>query len=173
MEGETIIRLAASADVAGIENVARRTWGETYAEIVLPANQERLLGRHYSPVALEEVIAQEHSWLFVAAAGETIVGFAQFIVREDRNGQLTRIYVLPEWQRQGIGRRLLSAGLDVLASQGVQQLLVHVEKNNPIGVQFYKDSRFCPVREFSVDLPDQALVLLEYALALPPEECAV
>ena len=110
MEDEIIIRLAAETDTIGIESVARCTWNTTYASIILPELQERLLGRNYSSDALEEAITQKHSWFFVATVREEVIGYAQFVMREreDRSGELSRIYVLPKWQREGIGALLLA-----------------------------------------------------------------
>jgi len=160
-----VIRPAVAADAVGIERVARRTWNATYKGIILPANQERLLGQYYSPTALEEAIAQERSWFFVATANEEVIGFAQFVLQEEgRRAQLTRIYVLPEWQRQGVGGRLLGEGLAVLMSEGVEWLLVVVEKDNAIGRRFYEKQGFCQEREFVAELPEQNLALLEYRL---------
>lgn len=166
MEDKIIIRSAVATDAVGIESVAQRTWNSTYASIILPENQERLLGRYYAPAALEEVIAQERSWFFVATAKEAIIGFAQFILREgeDGSGELSRIYVLPEWQRVGIGGLLLAEGLASLAQEGVERLFVVVEKDNPVGRRFYEKQEFRQVREFIAELAEQNLSLLEYWL---------
>lgn len=166
MENEITIRPAVASDATGIERVARRTWNATYANIILPENQERLLGRWYAPAALQEAIALERSRLFVATLRETAIGFAQFFVRagEDRNGELSRIYVLPEYQRAGIGGRFLAEGIAFLTQAGVAHLFVVVEKDNPIGRRFYEKHGFLLVREFTTELPEQTLSLLEYRL---------
>ena len=96
MGEQVTIRPAVASDVIEIGEVARRTWRVTYEGVILPENQERLLGRFYAPGALEQAIGQERSWFFVAVAGECVVGFAQFIGREDESGELTRVYVVPE-----------------------------------------------------------------------------
>ena len=166
METEIIIRLAVETDTVGIENVARCTWNTTYANIISPELQERLLGRNYAPDALVEAFSQKHSWFFVASAREEIIGYAQFVMREgeDRSAELSRIYVLPKWQREGIGALLLTKGLASLAQEGITHLFVVVEKDNPIGRRFYEKHGFCQVKEFTVELPEQNLSLVEYRL---------
>jgi len=160
------IRPAGVQDAAGIADVAQRTWNDTYAEIILPTTQERLLGRWYTPAALGEATGQSDSWFYVAVVEEKVIGFAQFVMREDRRGELTRIYVLPEWQRQGVGGRLLGEGLASLLSHGAQEVFVHVERGNNKGIGFYESRGFHGVREFVVELPDQDLDLVEYTLSL-------
>jgi ribosomal protein S18 acetylase RimI-like enzyme len=160
------IRLAGVQDATGIADVAQRTWKDTYTEIILPATQERFLGRWYTPAALGEAMGRGESWFYVAAVGEEAIGFAQFMMREARRGELTRIYVLPEWQRQGVGSHLLKEGLDALSTHGAEEVFVHVEKDNAKGTGFYERRGFHQVRAFSLEFPEQNLEMLEYALSL-------
>jgi ribosomal protein S18 acetylase RimI-like enzyme len=166
MKVKADVRLAVTQDAVAIGNVAQRTWNDTYAGIILPENQERLLGQWYAPAALEKAIKRSESWLYVAVAQGEVIGFAQFIMRDKGRGELTRIYVLPEWQRQGVGSRLLREGLTTLSTHGVEEVFVHVEKGNAKGIRFYERSEFHQVREFSIELPEQNLELLEYALSV-------
>lgn len=169
MSGMTVkadVRLAVAQDAVAIGNVAQRTWSDTYAGIIPPENQERLLGRWYAPAALEEAMGRSKSWLYVAVVQGEVIGFAQFMMRDNGCGELTRIYVMPEWQRRGVGSCLLRKGLATLSTHGVEELLVHVEKGNAKGTRFYERSGFHQVREFSLELPEQNLELLEYALSL-------
>jgi ribosomal protein S18 acetylase RimI-like enzyme len=166
MVDKIIIRPADAGDAAGIERVARRTWNSTYANIILPENRQRLLDRFYSPAALEQAVAQNRSWFFVATQQEEIIGFAQFLAREEeeKSGELSRIYVLPEWQRVGVGGRLLGEGLAALAQEGVERILVAVEKDNLIGRRFYEKKGFRQAGEFLTELLEQKLCLVEYSL---------
>jgi ribosomal protein S18 acetylase RimI-like enzyme len=164
------IRPAVAGDAAGIENVARRTWNSTYANIILPENRERLLRRFYSHAALEQAVSQNRSWFFVAAKRQEIIGYAQFLVREEEKaGELSRIYVLPEWHRIGVGGRLLAEGSTVLAREGAERILVAVEKDNFIGRRFYEKKRFHQIREIPSELLGQELILVEYGLKLMPQ----
>lgn len=111
-------------------------------------------------------MGRSESWFYVAAVGEQVIGFAQFMTRENQRGELTRVYVLPEWQQQGVGGRLLKQGLDALSTHGAEEAFVHVEKDNARGTGFYERSGFHPVRAFSLELPEQNLEMIEYALSL-------
>ncbi len=66
MKANIHIRFAGVQDAASIADVAQRTWKDTYAEIILPATQERFLGRWYMPAALGEAMGQSESWFDVA-----------------------------------------------------------------------------------------------------------
>jgi ribosomal protein S18 acetylase RimI-like enzyme len=160
------VRLAVAQDAVGIGNVAQRTWNDTYVGILLPETQERFLGRWYTPAALEEAIGQSESWFYVAVVQGEVIGYAQFVMRENGRGELTRIYVLPEWQQQGVGSSLLREGLAALSTHGAEEVFVDVEKGNAKGIGFYERRGFHLVWEFSVEWPEQNLELLEYALSL-------
>ncbi len=164
------VRPAQARDVGGIEGVARQTWGATYAGIISPESQQRLLESFYSSSALEEALRQEKSWFFVAEEEGEVVGYAQFVIQEDGDGQLTRIYVLPEKQRQGMGRLLMEAGIRALGAEGSARLIVQVEQENHGGVQFYRREGFRFERAFSVELLGETLALCEYVLPLSPAD---
>ncbi len=166
MKANIQIRRAGVQDAVGIADVAQRTWKDTYAEIILPATQERFLGRWYTPAALGEAMGRSESWFYVAAVGEEVIGFAQFMLREDRRGELTRIYVLPAWQRRRVGSHLLKEGLNALSTNGVEEVFVHVERGNGKGIGFYERRGFHQVRAFALEFPEQNLEMLEYALSL-------
>ncbi len=163
------IRAAVPADAEAIGHVARAAWNATYRDIILPENRERLLSRWYSPQAIRDSIDRENSWFYVAIAGDALVGFAQYVVRKDGAGQLTRIYVLSEWQRKTVGTSLLQAGLAALSDQGARQVLVEVEKDNQAGKAFYEKNGFGFSREFSLELPEQELAIQELVLQMREE----
>jgi ribosomal protein S18 acetylase RimI-like enzyme len=91
-------------------------------------------------------------------------------MREDGTGQLTRIYVLPEWQSNTVGSSLFQEGLSALSNQGAHEIFVEVEKDNFIGKSFYEKKGFRLSREFSIELPVQCLVLEELVLQIRDEE---
>ena len=106
MQATVDVRLAVAQDAVGIGNVARRTWEDTYGGSILPQNQERFLAQWYAPAALEEAMERSGSWFYVAVVQAEVIGFAQFMLREAGRGELTRIYVLPQWQRRGVSLTL-------------------------------------------------------------------
>jgi GNAT superfamily N-acetyltransferase len=87
-------------------------------------------------------------YLFVAEAAEEVIGLAMSaeITSEDhyepwiasRYGhELLSLQVTPVWQRQGVGRRLVSRVADELGKEDATNLLVRVLVDNP-NVAFYE-----------------------------------
>jgi len=112
-----VIRRAEVADLSKVETVARATWRVAYAGIIPDEVQRRLLDSWYSPGSLSRALAAQRSSFFVAESSGDVIGLSQFERRSGESVELTRIYVLPDRQRSGIGMRLLDAGLREFAEQ--------------------------------------------------------
>ena len=73
------------------------------------------------------------------------VGFCR-IGREKDNGELlgeiVALYLLPQFQRQGIGKRLMQTGIDQLRQRGYSTIVLWVLKSNVQARQFYEHCGF-------------------------------
>lgn len=156
------IRPATPADAPGIADVARITWNVTYAYSVAAYNRQQFLDRVYTPEAVREAIERERGWFYVAAQDKDVVGFAQYVRRFDAEGELVRIYVHPDHQRNGIGRTFLATGLAAMAATGISQCYVSVEMDNTDARAFYERFGFRLRREYGRFLGDQIIRLVEY-----------
>ncbi|GKV70210.1 N-acetyltransferase [Sporosarcina sp. NCCP-2716] len=132
-------------DTPDVREVAEISWYSTYEGIIPREIQENFLKTAYSDEMLATRLAR--SLLFVAKAGEHIVGFADFTPVNDKgHSELNAIYLDPDWQGHGIGTALLQRGLDELG--GARKLYINVEKDNTIGKRFYEAKGFEAVREY-------------------------
>jgi ribosomal protein S18 acetylase RimI-like enzyme len=156
-----VIRRAEVTDLANVETVARATWPVAYAGIIPEEVQRRLLD-WYSRESLSRALAAQGSSFFVAESSGDVIGFAQFVRRSAEAVELTRIYVLPDRQRSGIGMRLLDAGLTEFAAEGLKHLTVEVERDNGNGRRFYERAGFAEPREVTRDAQGYVLALVEY-----------
>ncbi len=84
------IRLARPEDVDGAKRVADRH-REELGFVILPALRA----------------AQQKGWLLVAVKDETVIGFAHFRIRKDKNATLYEIVVDKPYRQQKIGKRLV------------------------------------------------------------------
>src|SRR5262249_42741223 len=161
-QARVVIRRAEVTDLSKVGTVARATWPVVYAGIIPDDVQRRVLAIWYSPESLSRAREAPQSSLFVAESDGDVIGFAQFVRRSAESAELTRIYVLPDRQRGGIGTQLLDAGLRELAGEGLQHLTVEVERDNGVGRRFYERSGFVATRELTREVEGYALALVEY-----------
>ena len=160
------IRSARLSDAAGIAEVARDTWNDTYADSVAPHNRQSFLDQAYTSQVLHTAIRDERGWFYVAEQAR-VVGYAQYLRRFDDQGELVRLYVHPDHQRRGIGRAFLAAGLRAMATAGMRDCYVSVEASNAGARAFYERFDFRPVREYGRFLGDQIIRLVEYVATIP------
>jgi GNAT superfamily N-acetyltransferase len=98
------------------------SWRESFAGIVPPAFLNKMSVKKRAE-AFEKGFSAPFYRMYVAEAVERgIVGFADFgEPREDIDGyegELYAIYLLPEFQRKGIGERLFNLGVEFLKGDG-------------------------------------------------------
>jgi ribosomal protein S18 acetylase RimI-like enzyme len=132
-----VVREAGADDVEGIAEVHLMSWRTTYKGIISNS--------YLSNLTLER---RKRNWLwtfnhlnqdetiFVAETREgRIVGFSSS--GRNRNseypheGEVYAIYLLKEFQRQGIGRSLFKASVNSLIQRGYQSMMLWVLENNP------------------------------------------
>jgi ribosomal protein S18 acetylase RimI-like enzyme len=161
-DASVVFRRVEVTDLSKVEAVARATWRVAYTGIIPDEVQRRLLDSWYSPESLSRVLAAPRSSFFIGESTGVVIGFAQFVRRSAQSVELTRIYVLPDRQRSGVGMRLLDAGLAEFAGEGLKYVTVQVERDNRNGRRFYERSGFAEARELTQDVQGYVLALVEY-----------
>ncbi|QQP10961.1 GNAT family N-acetyltransferase [Lysinibacillus agricola] len=140
----SIIRHMQKNDIIFVQEIAKKSWHQTYEGIIPNDIQDRFLQTAYSS---ERLLGRlENSLFLVAILEDSIVGFANFSNVVDGEAELYAIYLLPETQGKGIGTALLREGINLLPD--VTSLLVCVEKENAIGMNFYQAKGFKKLEEF-------------------------
>lgn len=132
------MRPARPDDLPGLQEVARRTWRATYTGHVPDADIERFLERHYSLEALGRALERLGEGMLVAVVNDQVIGYATCGVNRGNSGELFAIYVLPEWQRKGVGRRLWQRAIEHLRSLGAPEMIVWVLAANEPARRFYE-----------------------------------
>ena len=160
------IRPAVVADVPDVVDVARLTWNATYAESIAAHNRQQFLAYAYTTQAIQETITSKEGWFFVASQRERVVGFAHYLRRFDGQGELVRLYVHPDHQRQGIGSSLLAAGSLAMTCAGISRCYVSVETSNGPARAFYERCGFQEHREYGYFFGDQIIRLVEYTASI-------
>ena len=158
------IRKMRDADIQQVQRIARTTWNATYEGIIPLVVQNNFLDSHYSDESMK--LRMERSVLYVAEFEGKIAGFANFSpVRVGGKVELAAIYVDPECQGKGIGTALLQQAINELP--GIQEIYVNVEKENKIGINFYKAKGFEIVKEFEEQFDGHSLKQIRMVKHVP------
>lgn len=132
--GEITIRPAQASDARGIARLDVETWRTTYAG-VLPAPYLVGLSERRREAGWRGVILREPRNVRVAVdATRVIRGFGSCGPNRGDPffaGEVFTLYVAPDWQNRGIGRRLLIALFRRLVTAGRRSAIVWVLRDNP------------------------------------------
>src|SRR5690348_15240722 len=132
---DILIRPATKADIPQVRQLLVDTWHDTYDALIGVQKVTEITGQWHAIAALTAQLASPASSFLVAVDQSEIVGHAFAQARQLPILLLLRLYVLPRWQRRGIGGRLLDAAIQ--GHPGSTALRLSVEADNVKGVSFY------------------------------------
>src|ERR1700724_245753 len=134
------IRPARPEDARGIARLDVETWRATYAGGLSTSYLVGLSARRRE-IGWRNVILRDPRDVRVSVGdGDALLGFGSCGPnRGDRRfaGEVFTLYVAPDWQNQGIGRRLLIALFRRLVAAGRRSAILWVLRDNPSPV-FYE-----------------------------------
>lgn len=140
-----MIRTGTSQDITAVQEIAHTSWNDTYQNIIPLNIQQSFLDKSYS-VPMMEMRLKKTILLLAEHEGEAI-GFANFTkLDDDGDAELIALYLKPEHQRNGYGKKLLNSGLTYLLDGS--NLFVYVECENTKGRKFYEANGFELLEEF-------------------------
>ena len=119
-----------------VVELAGRVWRAHYPGIISAEQIEYMLAQRYRPVLVRQFIARGDLWLAARAAG-VLVGFAHGHPQAEGDYKLDKLYVDLDWQRHGIGGRLIGALAGRAASQGYTRLVLRVNRQNQQAIDAY------------------------------------
>jgi GNAT superfamily N-acetyltransferase len=151
-----IIEKPVIEDVKGIQAVLYETWLDTYPNREAGITKEDIEERFKMRFSVEELAKREKSirmltseMLFLAAKEDgRVVGICRAIRQENVN-QLGAIYVLPDYQRQGIGHAFWKRVAEFLGPE--KDIIVNVVVYNEKAINFYKKVGFVDTGKRFID----------------------
>lgn len=143
-----VIRPVRQEDLPAVRDVLVRTWHATYDEALGAAKVAEMTARWHSPEALlrqfEEAAGQpDHRIFLVAEQDRQVIATASAHLGPEGRVEISRIYILPDFQRGGLGRRLLHSLLG--AFPAARRARLEVEPRNARALAFYRRHGFQPV----------------------------
>ena len=166
MEQTLAIRIvdATEADLAAVAELAAVIWRRHYPGIITPGQIEYMLEHGYSHEALLRFVAEPGAGLLLALMDKRPIGFAAYHRTDHNELKLEKLYVHQDHQGQGVGRRLIARVEAAAAAQGLDTLILNVNKNNVQALRVYEASGFA-VREAVVIDIGAGYVMDDYVMA--------
>jgi ribosomal protein S18 acetylase RimI-like enzyme len=134
------IRRAKPSDAAAVANTHDEAWRTAYRGIIPGGELEKLISRR-GPNWWESAI-RKGSRVSLLVFGERIAGYANYGRNRARSlqydGEVYELYLQPEFQGLGFGRRLFTAARRDLCQSGMKSLVVWALSDNDPAVDFYR-----------------------------------
>ena len=134
------IRRAKASDAVDVAATHDEAWRTAYQGII-PGNElDKLINRR-GPDWWDSAI-RKGSRITILQFGEQIAGYANYGRNRARSlfydGEVYELYLRPEFQGLGFGRRLFSAARKDLMQSGLKSLVVWALSDNESAVEFYR-----------------------------------
>ncbi|OJW79336.1 MAG: GNAT family N-acetyltransferase [Spirosoma sp. 48-14] len=155
------ITQATEHDLPTIQDIAHRTWPNTFGEILSPDQISYMLDMMYSLEALKSQV-NDKQHVFLLAKEDTTQEFLGYSSYElNYKGQpltkIHKIYLLPASQGKGVGRLLIDAVAEVAKANNNDRLGLNVNRYNK-AIQFYERVGFSIVGNEDIDIGDGFLM---------------
>ena len=136
----TITKKISVEDIPAIQRLLYETWHDTYAGLLPQKVIQAVTSTWHSSTALKRDL--ENINVYCAAAKthqDAIIGFITAHINKDTM-RVTRLYVLPSHQKQGIGQQLMVQANN--AFPGIQSITLEIEAKNHKARKFYASLGF-------------------------------
>lgn len=162
-----MIRIATEEDAERITNAQIASWTEAYKHFI-PQEFFQTLSVEARSRRWRELLAARGEKVYVFEESGDLGGFVHFrskvTIDGETIGEIERLYLVPGYWGQGIGKKLLHYALRELEQMGSRRVELWVAEENTRARKFYEAHGFCQTNgrradRFSVDgvhlLPDE------------------
>ena len=134
------VRPAKAADAVAVATAHDEAWRAAYQGIIPGAELAKLINRR-GPSWWDSAI-RKGSRVSVLVFGDKVAGYANYGRNRARSlhfeGEIYELYLRPEFQGLGFGRRLFSAAKRDLGQSGLKSMVVWALSDNEPAVEFYR-----------------------------------
>ena len=143
------IREAGTADAAALARVGAESFTATYAATTTPGDIAAHIADHFSAAAIREAMAQSDCHYFLASVDAQPAGILKLrknqvpdAVPDPDAIELQLLYILPDFQRFGLGRRLVDVAIEKTAALGQASLWLSAWEDADWAIGFYTRAGF-------------------------------
>ncbi|MBC3831075.1 GNAT family N-acetyltransferase [Undibacterium amnicola] len=144
---EIQLRRATVADAEAIAAIRIEGWRTTYRGMIpdsylneMDMNENVL---HWRTILQALPVKEDSLCVYVAVSEDEIVGFVSAMklpeAKLDKDGEINAIYIRPQWQRCGIGKRMLHKAARSLQAMGCTSCVIWVIDGNSQARNFYEE----------------------------------
>lgn len=138
------LRIATEKDIPLIQELARRSWENAYADILSSKQMEYMLKTMYAHQEILQHLenVNYHYYMILDETDDTYDGFMGYENRyEEGTTKLHRIYLVPESKGKGLGKKTMEFLTQKVSESGDQRIILNVNKDNS-AKKFYESQGY-------------------------------
>lgn len=122
-----------------IQKIAYHTWPKTFAGILSSEQIDYMLKWMYDLKSLETQLKEKNHIFLLAEKNGKYLGFASYETNHEGTDKtkIHKIYILPEAQGKGVGKKLIQFMEKAALENGNKILFLNVNKFNQGAIDFY------------------------------------
>ena len=159
------IRRAKPSDALAVAETHDEAWRGAYRGVIPGRELDRLITRR-GPDWWDSAI-RKGSRISILAFGDKVAGYANYGRNRARSlfydGEIYELYLRPEYQGLGFGRRLFTSARRDLGQSGLKSLVVWALSDNEPAVEFYRTLGGKAVARSSERFGDRSLEKVAFA----------
>ncbi|WP_431241906.1 GNAT family N-acetyltransferase [Flavobacterium sp. P21] len=143
------ITKATLSDIAKLQDIGRKTFSETFAEVNSEENMAKYLEESFATEKLTSELKNKSSYFYLAEIDEKVIGYLKLNTGEaqtenqDKNAlEIERIYVAKEFHGKNIGQELYAEALKTAKELNASYIWLGVWEKNFRAVSFYTKNGF-------------------------------
>jgi len=159
------IRRAKASDAAAVADTHDEAWRGAYQGVIPGVELERLVTRRGAD--WWDSAIRKGSRISILAFGDKVAGYANYGRNRARSlfydGEVYELYLRPEYQGLGFGRRLFTSARRDMVQSGLKSLVVWALADNEPAVEFYRALGGKAVARSSERFGDKSLEKVAFA----------
>lgn len=159
------IRSIGIDEVQIVNDLAYRIWPHTFKEILSEEQISYMLKWMYDPEKLSSQIIEGHEFYIISDEKEPL-GFLGIELHNPTTDSLKihKIYVLPNIQGRGLGKKLIEKAIDRAKENGIRKVVLNVNRFNK-AVGFYNKLGFQITKQEDIDIGN-GFLMEDYVMEL-------
>lgn len=153
------IHRARVEEVPEIKKVLSETWIDTYGNTYSQETIQRVTIEWHNPELIASQIRNPDFFFGIAKDGKNVVGLTTVRRLDEDTLMMDRLYVHPDYQRQGIGTKLMEETIQ--SFPGANRLRLEVEEQNQKGIDFYRKQSFLEISRRTEKVGDDTMPVIE------------
>jgi GNAT superfamily N-acetyltransferase len=146
---DVTVRLATAADADGLAEVGGRSFRAAYADSSSAEDLASHIDTHFRGAAIRAELERDDTAYLIALCDGQPAGFAKLMWRAAPERipfpnvvGLAQLYIAPDFQRNGVGSRLINKVEQVASDRGCAGIWLSVWQNAHWAIRFYERHRF-------------------------------